>query len=110
MNESRADRYSFLATLVEAGGENSVGELERLLADERVYWNNLGMNLDDERKIDRPRVQFLGEILHHLGKFTYRDEQGLVRAVRDQFRDHPLLGRSTPSPIVEAADAILARP
>jgi hypothetical protein len=75
-----------------------------------VYWNNLGMNLDDEGKIDRKRVAFLVEMLGHLRKLDYRDAWALVAAVRDQFRDHPLLGdRGGPSPVVAAADAILSR-
>jgi hypothetical protein len=118
-DESRADRYSFLATLVQAGGKDAVPELERLLADEKVYWNNLGMNLDDKHKIDRPRVEFLVEILTHLRKSGYADRRGLVEAVRDQFRDHPILGdhgktgevdqSASRSPVAVAADAIVLR-
>jgi hypothetical protein len=106
-DELRPDRFSFLATLVEAGDRASVPYLERLLREEKVYWNNLGMNLDDASKIDRARVQFLVDLLTHLQAFGYRDEQEVVSAVRDQFRDHPLL--CTEDRVVEAANALLSR-
>jgi hypothetical protein len=119
-DESRTDRDSLLGTLVRAGGKDCVPNLVRLLKDECVYWNNLGMNLDEESKIPQSRVQFLVDLLTHLNVFAYRDNQGLVRGVRDRFRDHPLLcnyGKRTEagapvgaSPVVQTAGAILARP
>jgi hypothetical protein len=106
-DEFRADRYYFLDTLVRAGGRVSVADLERFLREEKVYWNNLGLNLDDESKVPQPRLRFLIDLLAHLERFGYRDEYGLVRAVRDQFCDHPLLCICG-TPVVGIAEAILA--
>jgi hypothetical protein len=111
-DENRANRYDFLPILVKAGGKDAIADLERFLRDEQVYWNNLGMNLDQEAQVSRPRFQFLVDVLTYLNELGYRDEHGLVRAVRDRFRDHPLLCSygtyAGPSPVVQTADALLS--
>jgi hypothetical protein len=119
-DESRADRYAFLDTLVRAGGKRSVPDLVSLLREEQVYWNNLGMNLDEECKVSQARFEFLVDLLTNLHALAYRDTDGFVRLVRDRFRDHPLLcdfGKERNggmpvgvSPVVQAAEAILAHP
>jgi hypothetical protein len=118
-DEDRPGHYDLLGALVRAAGDDAAAELEALLREERTYWDNLGLNLDDPVKVARPRFQFLVEILTHLRELGYRDEGGLVRAVRDRFGDHPILcdyGKELeqgtpvgPSPVVRAADSILSR-
>jgi hypothetical protein len=99
---------ALLETLVKAGGDASVPILEQLLRDEKVYWNNLGMNLDDPAKVSMVRVERLVAILHRLAALGYRDRVDLVRGVRDQFADHPLL--RDVSEVIEAVNAVLSRP
>jgi hypothetical protein len=119
-DETRSDRSSLVDTLVRAGGQDAVAELERMLGEERTFWDNLGLNLDEESKISRARVQYLVDVLGHLREFDYRDGKSVVRAIHDRFDDHPILReygkerqgdrRIGSSPVVEAAQAILARP
>ena len=98
---------AILQTLVNAGGKSTVPILEQLLRDERTYWNNLGLNLDDAEKIPAVRVERTLAILHHLATLGYSDREQVVRRLRDQFADHPLLQRH--SRIIEAADGIVSR-
>jgi hypothetical protein len=113
-DETRPNHYDLLAALVQLGGKDALPELHRLLREEQVYWHNLGLNVDEDGKISRRRFDYLVELLTRLGELGYRDDQELVRAVRDQFRDHPILGAYATSggssPVVLAADAILSRP
>jgi hypothetical protein len=98
---------SLLKTLVKAGGDKAVPILEHLLRDEKTYWNNLGMNLEDPDKIPAARIDRILAILDQLTALSYRDHARLVGDLRDQFRDHPVLG--TCGPVIEAAGAILSR-
>jgi hypothetical protein len=119
-DETRSDRSNLVDTLVRAGGEDAVAELERMLGEERTFWDNLGLNLDEESKIPHARVQYLVDVLGHLRELGYRDSKSWVRAVRDRFDDQPILrdyGKARQgdrcvgsSPVVEAAQAILSRP
>jgi len=119
-DETRSDRSCLLDTLVRAGGRDAVADLERMLSEERTFWDNLGLNLDEESKVSRARVQYLVDVLGHLGEFGYRDGNAVVRAIRDRFTDQPILRdygkarqgdrRVGTSPVVEAAEAILSRP
>jgi len=118
-DETRTDRSCLVDTLVRAGGKDAVADLERLLEVERTYWDNLGLNLDEESKIPHARFQLLVDILGHLGELGYRDGNVLVRAIHDRFDDHPILrdygkqragaSRAGPSQVVEAAQVILLR-
>src|SRR5438105_9614018 len=96
-----------LRALVSAGGKAALPVLEQLLRDDKTYWNNLGMNLDDTDKIPVFRIDRLVAILEHLAPLGYRDGDRLVRELRAQFDDHPLLRQQ--SQIIEAADVILSR-
>jgi|SRR6516162_8135130 len=98
---------AILKALVDAGGKSAVPILEQLLRDEKTYWHNLGLNLDDADKISAVRVERSLAILQHLAAVGYADRDHVVRDLRDQFRDHPLLQRQTR--IIDAADALLAR-
>ena len=74
-----------------------------------------GMNLDEEAKLPSRRADHLAAILRHLHAQGYRDPHQLVRDVRDQFLDHPILrqygrsagadGRVSECPVVEVAQA-----
>lgn len=118
-DETRSDRCSLVDTLVRAGGKDAVAELERMLGEERTFWDNLGLNLDEESKIPHARVQYLVGVLGHLSQFDYRDGNSCVRAIRDRFDDQPILRdygkarqgdrRVGESPVIEAAQAILSR-
>ncbi len=107
-DETRMDRHrDLLDCLVGAGGTSAVPVLERLLRDEKVFWNNLGMNLDEPTKLPTVRVERLAAILHHLAALGYRDPEHLVRDVSDRFRDHPVLCEHG-QPVIAAARQILA--
>jgi hypothetical protein len=114
-DEGRPDRATFVDALVRAAGKEAIPDLERLLRQERTYWNNLGLNLDEESKVSSARFQCLIAILGRLDELGYRDGQGLVRSIRARFDDHPILRRygtackGELSPVVAVADAILAR-
>jgi hypothetical protein len=104
-----------LDSLVKAAGKTAIPVLEDLLRDEKTYWNNLGMNLDDPDKIPAIRADRLVAILRHLAALGYRDRYQLVRDLRDQFRDHPVLneygrtgGSMTDCPILEAANRLVS--
>jgi hypothetical protein len=108
-----------LQTLAKAGGKAAIPVLENLLRDDKVYWNNLGMNLDEPQKIPAARAERLVSILRHLAGMGYRDRHHLVRDVRDRFSEHPILcnyGRSAAGdggmsscPVIDAAQTILSR-
>ena len=98
---------AILNALVKAGGTAAVPILEQLLRDDKTYWNNLGLNLDDAEKIPAVRVERTLAILHHLATLGYSDREQVVRGLRDQFADHPLLQRHLR--IIEASDGIVSR-
>jgi hypothetical protein len=114
-DETRSDRSCLIDTLVRAGGTEALADLEHMLGEERAYWDNLGLNLDEESKISRSRVEYLVTILGHLRQFVYQDRNACVRAIRDRWTDQPILRNygkerpGDPSPVVEAAQAILSR-
>jgi hypothetical protein len=118
-DETRCDRSCLVETLVRAGGTDAIADLERMLGEERTYWDNLGLNLDEESKISGVRIQYLVDVLRYLKEFEYRDGKSWVQAIRARFDDHPILReygkerqgdrRVGPSPVVEAAEAILLR-
>ena len=95
-----------LDSLVRTEGRAAIPMLEALLRDDVVFWNNLGMNLDEPTKLPAVRVDRLTAVLHHLAVLGYRDPHHLVRDVRDRFRDHPVLCEHA-RPIAAAAEAIL---
>src|SRR2546430_616279 len=76
-DETRPNHYDFLGMLVRIGGKDALPELQHLLREEKVYWHNLGLNVDEESKISRRRFDYLVELLTHLGELGYRDDQGL---------------------------------
>jgi hypothetical protein len=105
-DETQMDRHrEALDRLVRAEGTAAIPTLEALLRDERTFWNNLGMNLDEPAKLPAVRVVRLATILHHLAALGYRDPEHLVRDVHERFREHPVLcahGR----PVLAAATLI----
>src|SRR5436309_15338088 len=50
-----AQHRDLLDCLVRAGGTAAIPVLQRMLGDEQVYWNNLGMNLDEPAKLSGVR-------------------------------------------------------
>jgi hypothetical protein len=107
-DETCMDRHrDMLDSLVRTGGARALPILERLLRDEKVFWNNLGMNLDGPAKLSAVRVERLVALLHHLAVLGYRDRDQLVRDVRDRFRDHPVLCAEGQS-VIAAAQTVLA--
>lgn len=106
-DETCMDRHrDLLDCLVRAGGKSAIPVLEGLLRDDKVFWNNLGMNLDEPAKLPAVRVARLAAILHHLAVLDYRDSRHVVRDVYERFRDHPVLcehGRV----VITAAQALL---
>ncbi len=107
-DETRTDRANFLDPLCRAAGKDATAELARLLGAEAAFWDNLGLNLDEPAKVAPARVHFLVELLRRLDARGYRDERGLVRAVRDRFADQPVL-RECGGTVLSAANAVLAR-
>lgn len=105
-DETRMEQHrDLLESLVRAGGMSAVPVLEGLLRDEKTFWNNLGLNLDEPAKLPTVRVERLAAILHHLAVLGYRDPHHLVRDVRDRFRDQPVL-REHGQPVIAAAQAL----
>jgi hypothetical protein len=101
-----ADSPAILNELVKAGGKTAIPILEQLLRDEKTYWNNLGLNLDDADKIPAVRIERTLALLEHLATLGYRDRGHIVRDLRDQFRDHPLFQHETR--VIEMAEALLS--
>jgi hypothetical protein len=106
-DETCMERHcELLDCLVRADGKSAIPVLERLLRDDKIFWNNLGMNLDEPAKLPAVRVERLAAILHHLAVLGYRDPLHLVRDVHERFRDHPVLcehGRA----VIAAAQALM---
>src|ERR1051325_4559579 len=76
-DETRTDRALLVERFMDAAGKGAIADLKRWLGEERRFWDNLGLNLDEESKVSRPRFDYLVELLRQLDKLGYRDDDSL---------------------------------
>jgi hypothetical protein len=118
-DNSRMSLHSdLIAVIGKAAGKDAVGDLEKLLDRELIYWKNVAPNLDKWWG-QEPMTAHYGRLvsaLRQLHAIGYTDERRLVRTLRDFWQSKPQLdyiGKGdrpeSKSQMVEEAEAIIGK-
>ena len=108
LEESLLPRHEeLLETLVAAGGKAAIPVLQEALRDDRLYWHNLGLNIDAIDAVPAARLRRLAAVLGHLAALGASDD-GTVAELHTFFTEHPIYrGHEGSVSVVRAANRVL---